>query len=37
MTLGPRILRSETASPVLAALVLYALGDLSSPHDDERP
>jgi 16S rRNA (uracil1498-N3)-methyltransferase len=29
ITLGPRILRSETASPVLAALVLYELGDLS--------
>jgi 16S rRNA U1498 N3-methylase RsmE len=31
VTLGPRILRTETASPVLAALVLYELGDLSSP------
>jgi 16S rRNA (uracil1498-N3)-methyltransferase len=30
VTLGPRILRTETASPVLAALVLHALGDLSS-------
>jgi 16S rRNA (uracil1498-N3)-methyltransferase len=30
ITLGPRILRSETASPVLAALVLYERGDLSS-------
>jgi 16S rRNA (uracil1498-N3)-methyltransferase len=30
VTLGPRILRTETASPVLAALVLYELGDLSS-------
>jgi 16S rRNA (uracil1498-N3)-methyltransferase len=30
ITLGPRILRSETASPLLAALVLYELGDLSS-------
>ena len=30
VTLGPRILRAETASPVLAALVLYTLGDLSS-------
>ncbi|MBV9546521.1 MAG: 16S rRNA (uracil(1498)-N(3))-methyltransferase [Chloroflexi bacterium] len=29
ITLGPRILRTETASPVLAALVLYELGDLS--------
>jgi 16S rRNA (uracil1498-N3)-methyltransferase len=29
VTLGPRILRTETASPVLAALVLYELGDLS--------
>jgi 16S rRNA (uracil1498-N3)-methyltransferase len=34
VTLGPRILRSETASPVMAALVLYELGDLSSPRDD---
>jgi 16S rRNA (uracil1498-N3)-methyltransferase len=32
VTLGPRILRTETASPVLAALVLYELGDLSSEH-----
>lgn len=30
VSLGPRILRTETASPVLAALVLYELGDLSS-------
>lgn len=30
VTLGPRILRAETAAPVLAALVLYELGDLSS-------
>jgi 16S rRNA (uracil1498-N3)-methyltransferase len=29
ITLGPRVLRTETASPVLAALVLYELGDLS--------
>jgi len=29
VTLGPRVLRTETASPVLAALVLYELGDLS--------
>jgi 16S rRNA (uracil1498-N3)-methyltransferase len=39
-TLGPRILRSETASPTLAALVLYELGDLSShimASDDQRP
>jgi 16S rRNA (uracil1498-N3)-methyltransferase len=34
ITLGPRVLRSETASLVLAALVLYELGDLSSPRDD---
>ena len=34
VTLGPRILRSETASPLLAALVLYELGDLSSLTDD---
>lgn len=31
ITLGPRVLRTETASPVLAALVLYELGDLSWP------
>jgi 16S rRNA (uracil1498-N3)-methyltransferase len=30
ITLGPRILRTETASPVLAALVLHERGDLSS-------
>jgi len=30
VTLGPRVLRTETASPVFAALVLYELGDLSS-------
>jgi 16S rRNA (uracil1498-N3)-methyltransferase len=30
VTLGPRVLRTETASAVLAALVLYELGDLSS-------
>jgi 16S rRNA (uracil1498-N3)-methyltransferase len=34
VTLGPRVLRSETASPLLAALVLYELGDLSWPADD---
>jgi 16S rRNA (uracil1498-N3)-methyltransferase len=28
VTLGPRVLRSETASPVLAALVLHELGDI---------
>jgi 16S rRNA (uracil1498-N3)-methyltransferase len=33
ITLGPRILRTETASPMLAALVLYELGDLSSTAD----
>jgi 16S rRNA (uracil1498-N3)-methyltransferase len=31
VTIGPRLLRAETASPVLAALVLYELGDLSWP------
>jgi 16S rRNA (uracil1498-N3)-methyltransferase len=36
VTLGPRILRTETASPVLAALVLYVLGDLSSGRDDDN-
>jgi 16S rRNA (uracil1498-N3)-methyltransferase len=30
VTLGPRVLRTETAAAVLAALVLYELGDLSS-------
>jgi 16S rRNA U1498 N3-methylase RsmE len=30
VTLGPRILRAETAAIVAAALVLYELGDLSS-------
>jgi 16S rRNA (uracil1498-N3)-methyltransferase len=30
ITLGPRVLRTETASPLLAGLVLYELGDLSS-------
>ncbi|HLZ27645.1 MAG TPA: RsmE family RNA methyltransferase [Chloroflexota bacterium] len=34
VTLGPRILRSETASPLLAALVLHELGDLSCADDD---
>jgi 16S rRNA (uracil1498-N3)-methyltransferase len=29
VSLGPRVLRSETASPLAAALVLYELGDLS--------
>jgi len=39
VTLGPRVLRTETASPVLAALVLYELGDLSWPgdqHDEDE-
>jgi 16S rRNA (uracil1498-N3)-methyltransferase len=35
VTLGPRIMRTETAAPVFAALVLYELGDLSSPQDDD--
>jgi 16S rRNA (uracil1498-N3)-methyltransferase len=37
VTLGPRVLRAETAALVGAALVLYELGDLSWPpdaHDD---
>ena len=34
ITLGPRVLRTETATPLLAALVLYELGDLSSGPDD---
>jgi 16S rRNA (uracil1498-N3)-methyltransferase len=29
VSLGPRLLRAETASPLLTALVLYELGDLS--------
>ena len=33
VTLGQRVLRTETASPVLAALILYELGDLSWPED----
>jgi 16S rRNA (uracil1498-N3)-methyltransferase len=33
VTLGPRVLRTETASPLLAALVLYESGDLSWPED----
>ena len=40
VTLGPRVLRTETASPVLAALVLYELGDLSAGFttgDDDDP
>jgi 16S rRNA (uracil1498-N3)-methyltransferase len=36
VTLGPRVLRTETASPLLAALVLYELGDLSSAQDDHQ-
>jgi 16S rRNA (uracil1498-N3)-methyltransferase len=36
ITLGPRVLRTETASPLLAALVLYELGDLSSAQDDPQ-
>ena len=36
VSLGPRILRTETASPLLAGLVLYERGDLSSPqHGDD--
>jgi 16S rRNA (uracil1498-N3)-methyltransferase len=31
VTVGPRVLRAETASPVLAALVLYEQDDLSWP------
>ena len=31
VSLGPRILRAETAGPVLAALVAYASGDLEPP------
>jgi len=35
ISLGPRVLRTETASPLLAALVLYELGDLSWPVDQQ--
>jgi 16S rRNA (uracil1498-N3)-methyltransferase len=35
ITLGPRVLRTETASPLLAGLVLYELGDLSCAADDQ--
>jgi 16S rRNA (uracil1498-N3)-methyltransferase len=35
ISLGPRVLRTETASPLLAALVLYELGDLSWPADQQ--
>lgn len=31
VSLGPRILRTETAGPILAALVLYEAGDLEPP------
>ena len=31
ISLGPRILRSETAGPILAALALYQAGDLEPP------
>lgn len=31
VTLGPRLLRTETAGPVTAAIVLYELGDLGGP------
>jgi 16S rRNA (uracil1498-N3)-methyltransferase len=31
VSLGPRILRTETAGPVLAALALYEAGDLTPP------
>lgn len=34
VTLGPRVLRTETASPLLAGLVLFELGDLSWPATD---
>jgi 16S rRNA (uracil1498-N3)-methyltransferase len=34
VTLGPRVLRAETAAPLLAGLALYELGDLSWPNDD---
>jgi len=33
VSLGPRVLRAETAAPLLAGLVLYELGDLSWPND----
>jgi 16S rRNA (uracil1498-N3)-methyltransferase len=31
VSLGPRILRAETAGPLLTTLALYALGDLGPP------
>jgi 16S rRNA U1498 N3-methylase RsmE len=36
VTLGPRVLRTETASPVLAALVLHELGELARPPENAR-
>ncbi len=37
VTLGPRVLRAETAALVASALVLYELGDLSWPGNGEGP
>jgi 16S rRNA (uracil1498-N3)-methyltransferase len=34
VSLGPRILRTETAGPILAALALYEVGDLAPVDDD---
>ncbi|MCC7368363.1 MAG: 16S rRNA (uracil(1498)-N(3))-methyltransferase [Chloroflexi bacterium] len=34
VSLGPRILRTETAGPILAALALYEAGDLEPPPGD---
>lgn len=36
VSLGPRILRTETAGPVAAALLLYELGDLGGPENEDR-
>ena len=35
VSLGPRILRAETAGPVLAALVLYELGEMDPKRQEE--
>ena len=37
VSLGPRILRTETAGPVLAALALYEAGDLDPRTTDPSP
>ena len=37
VSLGPRILRTETAGPVLAALALYEAGDLDGTPTPQPP